>query len=91
MPRPSWKLNYFDPFFFRNIESKKKKKVLYISSRRSCIPRYWFEKKAYVYNGKSYDKIIVEAPMVGEKFGSFIFTKKRGSYIHGTKKKGKKK
>ena len=43
-----------------------------------------------VYNGQLFQNFSVLPAMVGFKFGEFIRTKKLGSAIHQTGKKGKK-
>jgi len=35
-----------------------------------------------VHNGKGFNKIIINKSMVGFKLGSFLFTKRLGTYIH---------
>jgi ribosomal protein S19 len=60
-----------------------------IYRKNEKIPKSWLGKKLYIYNGKLFQKKLVNFGMVGHKIGEFVLTKKLGSIIH--KKEGKKK
>lgn len=59
-------------------------------SRRSFVSAEFLGFSFLVYNGRTFQKVIVTNNMVGRKFGEFATTKRIGPKIHEPKKKKKK-
>lgn len=87
MTRSIWKGFFLDNCLLR---ISKKKNYFKIWSRRSTITHNLLNKIVYVYNGKNFEKLTIFPSMLGFKLGNFIFTKKRGRFIHVKDKKKKK-
>jgi small subunit ribosomal protein S19 len=92
MSRSKWKGPFVDfqhlnnnLTYFKQQENNIKTNIK-ISRNSDIIPGF-LGLTFYVYNGKSYDEIIVNEDMIGHKFGEFSFT--RAKFIF--KKKNKKK
>jgi len=64
------------------------KKFVYTHSRKSTIIREFVGYSFFVYNGKTFIKVLITDDMVGYKLGEFSPTRKRFSFKkqkHGTK------
>ena len=72
---------------FKNIKQQEKNKNKIKISRNSDIIPSFLGLTFNIYNGKSFNEIIVSEEMIGHKFGEFSFT--RSKFIF--KKKNKKK
>lgn len=59
-------------------------------SRRSVISAEFLGFAFLVYNGRTFQKLVIKTNMVGKKFGEFATTKRIGPKIHELKKKKKK-
>ena len=90
MTRSIWKGPFVSSFFFRakykNKLNTTKKEPIKIYSRNSFILPQFVGHKFSIHNGQKFIQISITEDMVGEKFGQFVFTKKKT--IH--KKKLKK-
>ena len=78
MSRSKWK----GPF----IDLKKRNNKNIIISRNSNITPNFVGLSFNVYNGKTYNEILVTKDMVGHKFGEFSFT--RAEFVYKKKKNG---
>ena len=85
MSRSKWKGPFVDFQYFNNFKNIKLQKNK-ISRNSDIIPKF-LGLTFYVYNGKSFNEILVNEDMIGHKFGEFSFT--RSKFIF--KKKNKKK
>lgn len=81
MSRSSWKGFFLDPCL-SPFKINEKKNYFKVWSRRSTITLHLVNKTLYIYNGKIFEKLLITPDMIGFKFGDFIFTKKRGKFIH---------
>ncbi len=59
-------------------------------SRRSFVSAEFLGFTFLVYNGRTFQKLIIKNNMVGKKFGEFATTKRIGPKIHESRKKKKK-
>ena len=98
MIRSRWKpiICYYFKKFINFFKIKKPKKIIRpinlialddllgfsFESRNSIILKSHVGKVFSVHNGKEFINIKVKKIMIGEKFGSFSYTKKRGGKIH---------
>lgn len=58
-----------------------------IYSLRSIILRSYVGKRVLIYNGKSFVSLLIRDWHIGNCFGDFILTKKKGKIIHNLGKK----
>ena len=56
------------------------KKIVYTHSRKSTIIREFVGYSFFVYNGKTFIKVLITDEMVGYKLGEFSPTRKRFSF-----------
>jgi small subunit ribosomal protein S19 len=76
MSRSIWKGLYCNiKINKKNFENKKR---IEIWSRQSSIPYFLLNKTVFVYNGKTFKKLIITREKLGYKFGEFAFTKVKG-------------
>lgn len=66
------------------------KKIIYTCSRKSSILPMFVDYIFFVYNGKSFIKLLIIKEMVGLKLGEFVSTRKKFSFkkqkkLHGSK------
>jgi len=78
-----------DPSLLNTLNRLKKTKTIYTQSRNSTILYSFIDRSFFVYNGKTYYKVVVNKDHVGMKFGQFSYSKKR--CVYRLKKKSKKK
>lgn len=95
MTRSLWKGPVMDIIVEKKLEFLKNKQLdsnynnyIRTKARNVTIRKDFIGKFFYVYNGKSYTKIYIQAKMVGFKLGSFSITRKR--CIHKVKRNKKK-
>ena len=86
MSRSIWKGSFLDSYFFKRPAQKK---ILYIWSRRSSIPKFLVGSTVFVYNGKLFKKLRITREKVGFKFGLFIKTRTNPSIKKNKKNKQK--
>lgn len=79
---------FIESKLLNDIIYKSKKTPIYTKSRSSTIISWCVGRLFFVYNGKSYYKVLVTPDMIGHKFGEFCLTKKR--CVFRVKKKKKK-
>jgi len=91
MSRSSWKLPYISLLFFKN-RFLKNNIILSTRFRNSMIPSIFIEKKIKIsiFNGVWYLSTLINANMLGCKFGEFSFTKRSDRQTHLKKKVQKK-
>ena len=91
MSRSSWKLPYISLLFFKN-RFLKNNLIISTRSRNSKIPAIFIEKKIKIsiFNGIWYLSTLLNANMLGYKFGEFSFTKRSDTQTHLKKKVQKK-
>lgn len=68
--------------------------MIKLFKKNQKIKEDWVGLKMYIYNGKVFQRKMVNIGMVGRKVGEFVLTKRLGGQIHQKKekkKKGKKK
>jgi ribosomal protein S19 len=90
--RPSWKLPYIDPFFFRN-DCKKKIRIV-TKIRGSLVPLKFSGKKLVLYNGCWHKKApTITRVSINFKLGELMPSRMSIKYTHlkKLKKKGSKK
>lgn len=85
MSRSKWKGPYINLKQLKNINFLKKQNI-YVISRNSLIIPKFLGMTFKIYNGKTYNELLIIDSMIGHKFGEFIFTRARFSF----KKKSKK-
>lgn len=86
MSRSIWKGSFLDLCFLKN---PLQKKIPYIWSRRSSIPKYLVGSIVFVYNGKLFKKLRITREKVGFKFGLFVKTRTNASMKKNKKHKQK--
>lgn len=81
MTRSIWKGPFVSSFFFRAKYKKKlntsREEPIKTYSRNSFILPQFVGHQFSVHNGKQFIQIAITEDMVGEKFGQFVFTKKK--------------
>jgi small subunit ribosomal protein S19 len=95
MPRSVWKGPFVDPGLLRSIlrsqNQKYAKGPIKIYSRRSMILPEFIGLEVDIYNGKSFQTILLKEEMIGHSFGEFAPTRKLFVPKEKKKEKGKKK
>lgn len=84
MSRSKWKGLFCDVEINKNLSLKKK---INVWSRRSAIPSFLLNKIVFVYNGKTFKKLLITREKLGLKFGEFVFTKTKTKSKQIKKKK----
>jgi small subunit ribosomal protein S19 len=79
MKKIKWKNQYIQKKLLTEFleVSNKNKKVIYTNSRRSVIIPSFIDCIFYVYNGKSFVRILIKKEMVGLKLGEFSPTRSK--------------
>ena len=87
MSRSKWKGPFVDfQHLNNNLKKQQEKNKIKISRNSDIIPSF-LGLTFNVYNGKSFNEVVVNEDMIGHKFGEFSFT--RSKFIF--KKKNNKK
>lgn len=73
--RSVWKGPYIIQKIYTNL-LRKDKNFFYLKKKNNVILPEFVGLKVKVYNGKRFFELFVTPPMVGYKFGAFIFTRK---------------
>lgn len=89
MVRSTWKGPYVANEVFDKIKMLRKTKPIYTKNRNSTILSSFLDRTFYIYNGKTYYRLLITKDQIGFKLGSFSHSKKR--CIYRVKKKVKKK
>jgi small subunit ribosomal protein S19 len=90
MSRSKWKGPFVDFQHLndqKSIKQQEKNKSKIKISRSSSILPSFLGSTFDIYNGKSYNEIVVNEDMIGHKFGEFSFTRSKFIFKKKTKKK----
>lgn len=92
--RSSWKGDYYPRSLVALSKTDKfddKKRFRYrLFSRSSFIPSFLLGNRVLVHVGNRFSSVVIRPEMVNLRFGQFYLTKRLGTSIHSSKKKGGK-
>jgi|YelNatPaOPRAMG01_1025707.scaffolds.fasta_scaffold55313_2 ribosomal protein S19 len=99
--RSAWKIKFRDsrlernafstpPPFVKEVRKKGKPSTKHTYLRHAVIHKKLIDQRVAVHCGNDFKSFVVDASLIGRKFGECITTKRLGNSIHTVKKKVKK-